>query len=308
MLKKIIILTLVLFAVRSAYTQDCLEIVAKQAVLIDSLQRAINQQNIRWDEYVDNTQSMLRTLSDENRKFRTDLSDLEKFKSQKKSFDNLLKTKSDEIASLKTKLSEYERQIAIIKQEGDAKARVEKERGKTQALSSIVNTYKRPFDDLIKSSSKESVQRDLSLVGNNPEVKPILNDLEIYFNASELLAKKFDLAEVRNAQTQLNQIKQKSIMVADLNERVERYQLFTEGLKETLNKLITLDRLESVAVMSQEIKHKKFDKIMFEFSGYFFKYDFNFEDYPYLTDIVLEIIKLKYPNPDADIVHFLNQL
>ena len=40
----------------------------------------------------------------------------------------------------------------------------------------------------------------------------------------------------------------------------------------------------------------------------FFNYDFKFNDFPYLSDIVLEIFKRKQPNPDADISDLLQKL
>ena len=53
---------------------------------------------------------------------------------------------------------------------------------------------------------------------------------------------------------------------------------------------------------------KKLDKILAEFSFFIFNYEFNFLDYPYLSDIILEIIKRKQPNADADISNLLNKL
>ena len=47
---------------------------------------------------------------------------------------------------------------------------------------------------------------------------------------------------------------------------------------------------------------------MAEISYYIFNYDFNFMDYPYLSVVVLEIIKRKAPNPDAKISDLLQQL
>jgi hypothetical protein len=48
--------------------------------------------------------------------------------------------------------------------------------------------------------------------------------------------------------------------------------------------------------------------VLSEISVYIFNYDFNFTYYPYLSNIVLEIIKRKQPDADADISDLLNAL
>ena len=65
---------------------------------------------------------------------------------------------------------------------------------------------------------------------------------------------------------------------------------------------------EFVKGMDDEIIKSKLNKILSELSTFIFGYNFNFVDYPYLTDIVLEIIKRKQPNPDADINDLLEKI
>ncbi len=106
----------------------------------------------------------------------------------------------------------------------------------------------------------------------------------------------------------MEQIKRESALLSKLKETIGNYQVFNEGLKETLGKIVVLDKAEAVSGMSKEIQRKKFDKILAEISAYIFNYDFNFSNYPYLSDIFLEIIKRKQPNPDADISDLLKRL
>ncbi len=308
MIKRIVIITLILCSVRSASSQDCCDKVAKQAVEIDSLQKFITNVKNQLNNLIITGQTNQKALSDTIKMLKFDLSSLEKYKLQKKIIDNQLKTKSDSIALLKTQLSDKDKQIAITKQQGDQKAHKENERGKTEALGNLVDTYKKPFDDLIESSSKESVQRDKLLVGNNVEVKLVLNDLLIYFNAKELLTKKFDAVQIKNGLTQLNQVKQKSNFLDKLKEKVGNYQIFNDGLKEMLDEIIKIDRNFIGEGMDEETQKMKFNKIMSNFSTYIFNYDFNLSDYPYLSDIVLEIIKRKKPNADADVSDLLKKI
>ncbi|MDR2384610.1 MAG: hypothetical protein LBD80_02945 [Tannerella sp.] len=177
-----------------------------------------------------------------------------------------------------------------------------------QALDDIINAYKQPFDELVKSSSKQSVPRDLRLIGDNTFIRQTLTDLEKYFNAKELLSKKYDDFSIPIAQKELGQIKQNYSALEKLKLTIDNYQTFNDGLKETVAKRMDLDSREQTEEMPVDIQKLKFNKILAELSSYIFNYDFNFMDYPYLSDIVLEIIKRKQPNVDADISDLFNKL
>ncbi len=64
-------------------------------------------------------------------------------------------------------------------------------------------------------------------IGKNPEVDAVLIDLKIYFDAQEILSEKFDAVQIKNAQTQLSQIKRQSILLDILKENVDYYEDFT---------------------------------------------------------------------------------
>ncbi|MBK8044911.1 MAG: hypothetical protein IPK21_21040 [Haliscomenobacter sp.] len=213
-MKKNIFITMILFGVSVAYSQqDCFDKIAKQAVEIDSLEKIIRSRNDSIREYIRIRGETSKSSNDTIKQLRSDLSKLKKFIKEKETFDAQFKHQNDSIALLKNQISIKEGQIAEIKQLAVQKAIQEKENGKREALTSIVNTYKgKKFDDLIKSSGIESVQRDKQLV-ENTEVKQTLGDLEKYFNAEELFSKKFDINAVKNAQNQVSQINQQSELV-----------------------------------------------------------------------------------------------
>ena len=184
-------------------------------------------------------------------------------------------------------------------------------RADREMLSIIANNYKiHTFDELIKSSTKQSVQRDKQLIGNNEEVSSVLYDLEIYFDAEEMIAKKFDVAKINHAKMQLNQIKQKSDKLDQLKDKMEYYQVFHEELKRIIEKLIILDgdgQDGRKARGDALIQKLKFQDIMSELSNYMYNY-YDYANYPYLSNIVMEIIKRKYPDADADITDLLRKL
>lgn len=305
-MKKIIVLALLFCGVCSAYSQITQEMYDKKVEEIANLKKQLEDAATNHNNMVATSQSVLKSLKDTINVLKSNLASLEKYKSQKKTIDVQLTTKSDSITLLKNQLVEKDKQIATTKKQGDQKAREEKEKGKAEALASIVNSYKnRQFDDLIKSSTKLSVVRDMQLVGNNAEVKPILNDLSVYFNAEELLAKKFDAAAIKNAQTQLNQIKQKSALLDKLKDNIEYYQDFNNELKETIGKLVDLD--ERKTANDAGTQKQKFNDIISELSNYMYNY-YDYGNYPYLSDIILEIIKRKKIDANTDITDLLRKL
>jgi outer membrane murein-binding lipoprotein Lpp len=279
-IKKVIILALILCGVCSVYAQET-ELIGRQTIKIDSLEKA------------------LQDMRQENDNLKSELSKMEKNQQSRKNMNDQLKSKTDSISVLESKLNEE-------KQKGEQIARDQYKKGKQEVLDTIIQSYKdKRFDELIKSSTKESVQRDLQLVGDNLDVKNILSDLDKYFNAKELLKEKYDDNKIQNAKKQLTLINQTSdLLLEKLKENIDKYDRFTKGLKEKMKTINELDKKESVYGMDEKIQKQKFDKI----SSYIFNYDFNLLDYPYLSEIVLEIIKRKYPDADADISDLLKRL
>jgi hypothetical protein len=241
-----------------------------------------------------------------------------KVKIERDTLQEQIKRLTAQIDILNQKVSEKDRQILSEKQKGEEKLREEKqkyeqrlieekEKGKNEVLASLLNIYKnKKFDDLIKTSTKLSVLRDMQLVGDNAEMKSILPDLERYFNAEELLGKRFDAVQIKNAMIQLNQIKQQSTLLDKLKENIEYYKDFNDELKKTIERLVDLDK-RKVADGDKEIQEMKFQEILSELSNYMYNY-YEYGNYPYLSDIVLEIIKRKKPNADADITDLLRKL
>jgi DNA repair exonuclease SbcCD ATPase subunit len=339
-MKKIVVLTLFACWFSAAFSQDNLvKEIQKLTLANDSLQKQVikplhdsiitlhnsiitlntdlNKRIKDFEKEKDDLNKKIKDFEKEKGDLNKKIKDLEKdiadlnknkIKIEKDDLQKQVERLTANVAELNQKISEKDKQIAEEKQIGEQKAKEAKKTGENNVLAKIVNSYKgKPFDDLIKSSTKPSVQHDRQLVIDE-EVKPVLSDLAKYFDAKELLAKKFDAAKIKDAQTQLNQIQQQSESLNKLKEYIENYQTFNDGLKESIEKIIALDKKEIVSGMDEEIQKQKFHKILAELSSYIFNYDFNFMDYPYLSDIVLDIIKRKQPNADADITDILKKL
>jgi len=273
-MKRVFISIFLLCSFYTAYAQsDLIDKIEKQAIEVDSLKRVI------------------------------------KSISEDQNFQQQINQKNNLIDSLKSIISEKDNQISKEGETNEQKAQDEYEKGKQSVILSLIKDYQtQSFDNLIVSSTKQSVQNDLQLIGNNSEIQPIISDLRSYFEAKELLGKKFDASQINNALTILKSINRESSTLEKLKKTVGDYQMVNDALKETIGKIITLDQKESVSGMDDETQKLKLNKILSELSLFIFNYDFNSEDYPYLSNIIFEIIKRKQPNPDADISDLINNL
>lgn len=312
-MKKLIFIATILICINSAYgQQELMKEIKNQAVVIDSLTKAIKADRESYNLNTQQSQKILKSLQDSVSVLRIELSKINKFKAEKKNIDLQLKLKSDSISTLKNTISEKEKQIVSERNSCELKAKEEFKKGQESSLISIANTYKtKTFDELIQCSTLESIKRDKSLLENNAEMNQLFTDLVVCFEAKELFKYKFDLTKVKNFQTRLDQIKNKSIALEKLKTDIENYESFNSGLKESIGKLIELDKKESVAGMTDEVqglKKANVLNILSEMSSFIFNYDFRFNDYPYLSDIVLEIFKRKQPNPDAEISDLMQKL
>lgn len=190
----------------------------------------------------------------------------------------------------------------------------EKETGKKEIITTIINTYKnRKFDELIICSTKSSVQKDEQLIGNNSEIFELLLDLETYFTSKELLNQKIDINQIDLNKNKLNQIKRESVLIKSLNEHLENYNTLSLKLKETIININVFDDKSSKKNMVGEgidktTRQEKLDKIFSVLLPYVFDYDIKYNDYPYLFDIVLDVIKRKQSNTDEDISDLLKKI
>lgn len=305
-MKKIIITIIILCGIGSSYAQqDLINDLKKQAITNDSLNKAIKS----YEQSSNENQVKIENLQDTIKILKTDLSKLENFRDEKETIDKQLKLKSDSIALLKSNFIDKDKELKIQEQNFRQQISDARENSRKEIIKLVVDYYKnKPFDELIKSSTQQSILRDKQIIGNNRDIEPILSSLDTYSNIKNLFGSKYEAAKIKEAKNQLSQIKLESPSLYKLRNTVQNYQTFNEGLKEVIGKIMALDERELVLGMTKEIQDQKFNKILAEISYFIFNYDFNFVDYPYLSDVVLEIIKRKTPNPDTDISNLLQKL
>lgn len=282
-MKKVVLFIIVLFtALQSNAQNELIEKVAQQAVEIDRLKKELKQTN--------NLSSEIVQLKDSLQNLENHLYQLEEQLLEKESLKD----------SLRLLKEEYHQVQQRNKQEY--------ENGKQFVLNKLILLYEKPFDALISTSLLSVMQRDIHLIGKNERFELILEDLDNYFSAKTLLSQKYESSHIDNAIQQLKQIKQQSEQLTLLKEQLDNYQTYNDGLKELIAKINDIDSQETVEGLSDAIQKTKHNKILSEVSDYLFGYDFNPAEYPYLSDILFEILKRKQPSPDANISDLLNQL
>lgn len=180
-------------------------------------------------------------------------------------------------------------------------------RGQEYSYQITAKSYKsKSFDELIATSSLEAVHRDIDMVGNNNEAKAILSDLEKYYESEDIISKKYSKFDVDNALKKLNSITRDSKKVSDLKNLLQNYKIRYEGLKILLGTLIDIDANEIANNVSTD--NKKRGKINDKIMRYMYDYEFTLTDYPYISKIILEIIKRKQADSNASLEDLKSQV
>lgn len=314
-MKRIIVVILIMFGVSNAYTQDLIKEIQKLTLANDSLQKqvikplndSILKLNSAHSNEIAKLNEQLKALENEkselNKKIKTlesTVAELNKNKI-KVERDNL-QAKCDsliiKVKELENLISAKDKQIAQEKELGQQKSIQEKEKGKSEILNLIIQTYNKPLDELIINTNIKSVERDMSIVGDKTVIQQKLLNLQKYFNSEQVLNEKYSEQKVENAITQLKSIEQTEL-VLKLSDKLSKYKLCNDGLKTTIDKILEIDKK---FVANDEYTQKtKLNDVLAEIAWYFRNYRFNFIDYPYLSEIVLEIIKLKQKDANTDI-------
>lgn len=313
MMKNTLLLLFCMFSLFSVYAQQdvllekYMKQSLKQELVIDSLKKVSKSNIEKFDKKSKEYQNEINSKNDSIKSLKLNLSKVEKFKSEMNKNESLFKQKNDSISLLKKQNIDLNKQKIDDKKLFVQNLREENLKGKNEVKSKLINYYtSEKFDELIVSTSKNSIQRDILIIEDN-EVIRILYDLIMFFEAQAILNKKYNIEQLKSVQLQLNKLKQPSEQLARLTENIENYQGFNNDLLECLLKINEIDKKETVG-SDIVLKKLKYNKILSELSTYIFDNDFNFVEYPYLSDIILELIKRKKPNPDSDITDLIKKL
>jgi hypothetical protein len=299
------------FIISGGYAQE--ELVTepkKQTRVIDSLQKVIKQEQSISGRKMAQMQKELRQKEDSLATLRIDLSRLAKYSTERSKMEAAIKHKSDSLLQTTLMLQNCNKElantaIAFSKQLSDERLNAQK-----QTTASFFSTLRNmPFDELAQGYSLSLLQRDLEAAKNFPDIKSILQEINSVLLAKQVLERKYDAVLVKENLDKLSKIKRESSLLRKLRSNLENYKVVQRRLEECITKLQILDANESAPPdQPQEVKSKKFAKVMAEISAVVFNVDLNAADYPYISDIVFELIKRKKPNLDADISDLMQKI
>lgn len=323
-MKRVLVISMILFGFSSVFSQDLIKPFQRLTIENDSLKKQVikplNDSIIKLNSanrsIISEFQVQVKTLEDDKLDLNTKVKNLEsqitklnenKVKVERDSFQSKVDSLSIIVAELKTIISKKKSQIINEKQLGLRKSIEEKEKGKQEVLHQIFQAYNKPFDELIKMSTIKSVERDLIIVRDykDEKLREKLVNLQKYFSAEAVLSEKYNERYVNLAQRKIGSL-EKTELVINLTDRLNEYKLLNEGLKATIEKILIRDKQMIANTDDDQISKLKI--ILSKFSWYFREYRFNFVDYPYLSNIVLEIMKQKQRDANKDISSFLEKL
>ena len=321
-MKKVIVVILVIFSVSYAYSQELIKEIQKLTLANDSLQKqvikplndSILKLNSAHSIEIAKLNEQVRVLKNEksnlNKKIKTlESSIVELDKNKLKGERDSLQAKIDILTineiDLNKQIVEMDKQRIKAIELVENKSIQEKEKGKQEALNQIIQTYNKPLDELIKNSTLKTVARDMSIVGDKTEGQQKFFSLQKYYNSELVLSEKYSKQKVENAITQLENIEQTEI-VLKLTDKLSKYKSCNDALKTTIDKILEID--EKFVANDEYTQKTKFNDVLAEIAWYFRNYRFNFIDYPYLSEIVLEIIKLKQKDANTDIYNLKEKL
>ncbi len=322
-MKRILVLSMIIFGFSSAFSQDLIKTIQQLTIENDSLKKqaikplydSIIILNSINRAIVLESQNKVKALEDDKRDLIKKVENLEnkitklnenKIKVEHDSLKLKVDSLSARVEDLKKILSQKELQIINERQSALRKSIEEKEKGKQEALNQIFEAYDKPFDELIKMSTIKTVERDLEIVKkNNNELREKYVHLQKYFTSKAVLAEKYNERNVNLAKREISSLPQTDL-VKNLTKRLNEYKLSNEGLIETIDKILSIDK-KFIANDDNDQK-RKLNLIFAELSSYFRNYRFNFSEDPYLSDIILEIMKQKQRDANTDISSFLDKL
>jgi hypothetical protein len=300
LIKEIQILTLANDSLKRAYILLNETLTGKLQVANDSISRLIS-----------NHKSELSDINKLIRKLERDTADLNKLvkKLDKNNLTRLelqLKEKSDSLLIFSNTIinlnHDLERQEQLfVKRENQKFAE-----GRQNALSQLLGFYRDPsFSKLLLYATPGSVQRDLLIADAYESEKAVLKTLQIFFDSRKIIENPYNSQSASDAIKQMNSIPQVEEVVK-LKEKIEKYGLRTDGLKSTLNKIVELDK--KYIANDDYTQRVKFLDILAELSWYFRNYRFEFGQYPFLSDIIVDVMKRKEIDANADIRDLLSKL
>lgn len=258
-------------------------------VLNDSLQKV----NAELDDKTDQLTKAKDGLKDLQKQF-----DKNKIKNERDSLNR-------QVAVLNVTITNLRNEITILKTSCQREAENRYKAGRREIQMRISDRYDAEFDSLVNECTLAGVQHDMLLV-TDASTKKKMQDLLTYFRAEQVLSEKYDAQKVQFALNNLTKIMPATQAVKILKEKLGYYKNCTSALKSMMGEIIEIDK--NFSAPNEPGRDKKRKRIMPVITSFIYNQEFEFDDYPYLGNIVLEIINRKQRDVDKSIYDLLKKL
>lgn len=285
-----------MYKLQQQHKQDSTSFAQKLHIADDSitnLNKELATQRLNFDRQIASIQQEMLNLQEQLR--RLDKNNIRLLEAR-------LQQQSDSIMLMHRLIATSEQRLADMDASCIEREKQQLALGQQMIVTQIANTYKsRTFDDLISTSTAQTVKRDMSLIGNDLSVIQTLLNLQRYFVAQGVLSQRFDSIQIRLAQAELKNITLTgaSENLRRLTTRIENYRLRSEAFIATLDKIMRKDA--EFLANDDYTKKVKIQAIMNDLGAYIHDYRLNPVDYPFLADVIFDIIKRKHIDANADL-------
>jgi hypothetical protein len=219
------------------------------------------------------------------------------------SLEKIIGQRNDEVLRLSATKNKCDSINNVLEQKIETESKSSFNKGKKDVLNQLEKKYSRPLVDLIKDGLYLSYQSDRQLFIQNQISNTKLDDLEKYAKAVKLLHEPYRESPLTTVLQELNSIS--GVPAVDsLKQSLSKYNEATEALRRMLNKVIT--ETANFTADDDYAKSQLRAKCVTALQLFYFRnYDIS---YPYLNNIVSEVLKRKMKDANADIKDLLTRL
>jgi len=314
----------------------------KHILINDSLKRELNKYKAELNSKTD---SLKRELSKYKAELNSKTDSLKRYKDLLYKFDKKMKLEQrvkalekdsisqsqrfsdakNEIAVLKAQLSvkrdsiinfakevKYLNQIKNdkIKEIENLKHSLDEERinsfikGRNAILDQIKLFYtQKNIEEILQTSNFEFIKKDFEILNDtsNTHFKNILS----YYDAVKIFSEKYSEENIEKSKKILDKLHLENELVKSVNEKLKNYKTRQDKVKTLIENLIKFD--EKVKASESSLQVQKLSDIVYKISEYMKTFNFRFNNYPFITNIISELIERKTKDADADISDLLNR-
>jgi len=285
------------------HSRDTFENKLKTIIQILHTQMSSNSVISQKDEKIQNLRDSISTLKENSEKEQKKAELLKKISTLEKDTFTL----NQSVRTLEIIIKNLNSLVSQAKQDSINSNNKSFSDGENSYIEKLATHYVQrgnDFDSLIKHSNQTSISRDLKLVRNYDSAFLVLNDLDIYFKCLDVLKQPYNKSQVDFSLGRLRQIKRSSNSLNNLRTDISSYIEITKSLNGAIDEISRIDANNVPANGNSQLQKERFSTVI-EFLSNFLYDNEKYANYPFLQDVLFNIISRKRVNADARITDLL---